>query len=391
MADSPPVETVVERAYFHVNNGGLTLSIVEVTRDGGGAEYRFKHELSMFSQKSESSFPLGTSDIVSWMNMALQRVSMKVAAAGHQGAYQPYDPANVTHMNGMEVETLASALRVAARFQRQAFEFPSPKALNEYLHEHPQADKSKHHVEQPGHDHKPEAKPPSEHGEGHGEHKPEAPKKSWGERLKSLGEKAKAFVQNAPGEVKKFVQDDAHRRQVLHTMHKAVEALPDKVYENAKHAVKHQIHEFKEAKEGIHAVLKGEKMSKEQKHAVKLVAFDVALTVATAAITGGFGTGLKGVALKSVEAFAKGLAKKIALNTVTHGLGNVTTLEELTHFGHGVHHTLEHFLTAADKGKKGDDQDLITAYITKLVADELDNLDPDTLAEAIEEAASAKD
>lgn len=357
-----PVETILERAYFHIENGGLTLSIVEVKPGGGGTpnEYRFKHELSMHGQTAESSFVLGSSGIVGWMNMALQRVSMKVASIHYDGrSLLPFDKPDVTHANGVEVEKQASLLRIVARYQR-AFEFPTPRALHDYLHEHPQADKALHSVQ---------------------EHVKEKVK-SWGERLKSLGAAAKKFIDNAPERVKKFVEDDAHRRHVLHAMHETLENLPENLYANAKKAVKHEAREFATATQGIKAVLRGEKMSDEQKKAVKAVAFDVALTVATAAVTGGLGAGLKGFASKTAESFAKSLAKRVALRSVSHGLSNATTTEELRHFGHGI----KHVLTAADS--QGDDSDLITAYITKVVADELENLDLDTLAEALEDAAS---
>ena len=74
--------------------------------------------------------------------------------------------------------TSAMSFRVAARYQ-MATEFPSDKALKEYLREHPQADRSKHTVS----DGKEEAQPE---------------KKSLKERLtqalKSVPEKAKRFV-----------------------------------------------------------------------------------------------------------------------------------------------------------------------------------------------------
>lgn len=256
--------------------------------------------------------------------------------------------------------------RIAARYQR-ATEFASPEALRDYLREHPGADPKNHSVRKP-----------EEHGHE------EAPRQSFRDRLKSLGAKAKSFVSNLPTEAKKFVQDDAHRRTVLMQMHKTLTELPEKTLTNAKHAVKHEIHEFRTAGEGIRAVLRGEKMTKEQKKAVKLVAFDVALTVATVAVSGGLAAGAKGMAVKTVEAFSKALAKKLALNAVTHGLGNVVTLEELGHFGHGIHN-LVHHLTAAEK--KGDDRDLIVAYVTKIVSDQVRNLSPDVLAEALEEAS----
>jgi flagellar hook-basal body complex protein FliE len=267
------------------------------------------------------------------------------------------------------------SLRVAARYQRAfqptSIEFTSPEAMRDYMKQHPAADPANHSVKKPG-EHQPE-------------HETEAKKPSFSERLKSISQKAKSFLSNAPAEIQKFVHDDAHRRGVLTSMSKKLEDLPAKVYENAKHAIKHEIHEFKTAGEGIKAVLKGDKMTPEQKKAVKLVAFDVALTVATVAITGGLGAGLKGVAMKSAQSFTTAMAKKIALNTVTHGLGNLTTVEELGHFGHGVAEVLERVLHAAEKDQ--DERDIMVAYITKLVSDEIKGLDADSMAEALEGAS----
>lgn len=268
------------------------------------------------------------------------------------------------------------SLRVAARYQRAfqptSIEFTSPEAMRDYMKQHPAADPANHSVKKPG-----------EHEKGESGH--EAPKQTFSERLKSISAKAKSFLSNAPAEIKKFVQDDAHRRGVLTSMSKKLEDLPAKVYENAKHAIKHEIHEFKTAGEGIKAVLKGEKMTPEQKKAVKVVAFDVALTVATVAVTGGLGAGLKGVAVKSAQSFTTALAKKIALNTVTHGLGNLATVEELGHFGHGVAEVLERVIHAAEKDQ--DERDMMVAYITKIVGDEIKGLDADSMAEALEGAS----
>ena len=281
------------------------------------------------------------------------------------------------------VSTLA--LRIAARYL-QATEFNSPEALRDYLKEHPQADKSKHTVK------KPEKDAPK-HEEGEHEEHEEGPRKTFKERLDSLSTKAKSFLSNVPSEVKKFISHDAHRRHKLHAMHKVVESLPARVYTNAKKAIKHELHEFKTAGHGIKAVLKGEKMTAGQKRALKTVAFDVALTVATVAVTSGLGTGgltvgLKGLASKSAHSFATALAKKLALKALSHGLGNLTTVEELGHFGHGVVKTVGRFLSASEGEKEeANMDDIMTVFVMKLVADEIDNLDPDTLAEALEEAA----
>jgi hypothetical protein len=281
-------------------------------------------------------------------------------------------------------------LRVAARYYRAvyetAMEHATPEALREYLHEHPNADPRNHHVKK----HEHAGGHPEEHAEGHPKEHAEAPKKSWKERMHSLSAKAKSFLSNAPSEIKKFVSDDTHRRGVLLSMHKSLVNLPKKAYENAKHAVKHEVKEYKEAVSGIKAVLKGGKMTREQKKAVKVIAFDVALTVATVCVTGGLAAGAKGVAAKTAHSFTTALAKKLAMNAVTDGLGNLVTVEELGHFGHGVAHTLHHVLTAAEKDEaKGDDRDLVVAYITKIVADQVKDMDPDIVADALDEVETA--
>jgi parvulin-like peptidyl-prolyl isomerase len=112
--------------------------------------------------------------------------------------------------------------------------------------------------------------------------------------------------------------------------------------------------------------------------------------VALAAITGGLSVGVTGLAAATFSNFASSIAKKVALNAVTHGLGNAVKVQELGHLGHGVFEHLLGAVTAAEKAQaQGDDQDLLAAYVTKLVQDELKNIDPDMLAEAIEEAAKS--
>ena len=275
--------------------------------------------------------------------------------------------------------------RVASRFV-EAMEHTSPEALRDYLREHPGADKSKHTVKKPERAEPSKDKPEEKsEGKGHGDSHGEG--KSWKDRLKSLSDKAKTFVKEAPTAVKSFIEDEGYRKKAVSSAKETLKNLPKKTFEAAKHSIKHEVEEFKTAAEGVHTVLKGGKMTKEQKHAVKVVAFDVALTVAVAAVSGGLAAGAKGLATKSASVFAHSMAKKIALNTVTHGLGNVVTVEELGHFGHGVAHLFRH---AADEKKKPDDRDLMTAYITKLVSDEMERISPEMLAEAVEEAAKGE-
>lgn len=368
-----PVEKIVERAYFHVGNGGLTLSIVEVkpAGDGAPAEWRFKHELSLFGQKAESSFPLGSSEIVSWMNMALQRVSMRVAAAMSERSFQPFEAPDVSHMDGQK---LASALRVVARFQRQGFEFPSPEALQKYLHEHPQADKSKHTVKE--HEDKPEGKKEPE-------------KKSWGERLKSLGDKAKKFLSEAPKAVKQFVEDEKYRNQVIANATETLRTAPEKMIHRVVDAAKEEVHEFKEAGAGIKKVFKGVKPSEEESKAMTKVAMHMAIGIAAATLAGG------GAPLAMGAAFGKALARKIALKAIRRSFEHVHTMGEVGEIGHGLSELMEKLATTPvptvgevmHGAKEPDPHEALARMVAAAVAKELQDIDPDDMAAALEEVA----
>ena len=278
------------------------------------------------------------------------------------------------------------AHRIVARYKAAtspvAMEFDTPEAMHKYLQEHPGADPANHSVKK--HD---KASPEGEGGEseqGEGHHKKKlVPKKTFTERLKSMSSKAHDFVKNAPATVQKFIHDDAFRRETLTKMSEHVANLPEKTLAHVKHAIKHEAKEFQTAYHGVKAVLKGGKMTPEQKHAVKEVCFDAAVAVALTAVTGGFGGGATGAVGSVAHHFASSIAKKIALNAVTHGLGNLVKVQELAHLGHGVFEHVLEAVTAAEKQTQGDDKDLLAAYVTKLVQNELKNLDPDTLAEAI--------
>jgi hypothetical protein len=114
---TPPVEHVLEQAYFHINNGGMTLSIIEIDHEGT-KEYRFKHVLSSFAQSMESSFPLGNTDIVSWLTMALNRISMRVAGLDSERSWQPFESASVSVKDGMDLRQASMNLRIVDRFTK---------------------------------------------------------------------------------------------------------------------------------------------------------------------------------------------------------------------------------------------------------------------------------
>lgn len=277
----------------------------------------------------------------------------------------------------------AIVLRVAARHQ-MAFEFPSPKALKNYLKEHPKADKSKHTVQ-------PKAEPDSKDApKAEPEHK-EAPKRSWKDVLKGVSEAAVSFVKSSPKAVRDFVSDEGFRRDALMKAHTAVVNAPEAFVKGVIREAKHEAKEIKEAGHGLSAVLRGKKMTEEQKHALKKVATHVAIATAATALTGGLALGAAGLAKGTAGAFVSSLAKKVALRSVSQQLGALPTVEELGHAGHGAAHTVkhlfDHFTTHLASGEELDPEDVFAAFVAAAVAKGLKELDPDTVAEAIEDAA----
>lgn len=289
-----------------------------------------------------------------------------------------------------ESKSAGVAIRVAARFQ-QAMEFDSPEALKKYLHDHPDADKSKHTVKKPeqgapkGDQAPPEAKDDHKKDDhGHGE----KPKTSWKDFAKGLSQKAKAFVQKAPEAVKSFVNDEQYRAKALMSAHEQISKAPGAFVRRVIEEGKHEAKEIKQAGEGIVAVLKGGKMSHEQKHALKAVATHVAIATAATALTGGLGIGAAALAKGTAGAFAQSLAKKIALKAITPSLGALPTIEELGHAGHGAAHIFQHFTQhlAAEGKKDPTPEEAFEAFIAAIVADGLKDLDAETLKAALEDA-----
>jgi hypothetical protein len=285
-------------------------------------------------------------------------------------------------------------LRVVARYL-QATEFSSPEALKEYLKEHPGADKSKHTVAKPEEAKKPEAEKEPHAEKEHGEQKP---KKSWKERFKGLTEAAVSFVKNAPKVTKQFIEEDAFRRKTLMSAHKTLTEAPKKMVQNLVETAKHEVKEFKEAGAGIKAVIKGGKMNDHQRKAFKAVATHLAIGAAAAALTAsGVGT--------AMGVFAKGMARHIAMKSVTKALGHLHVIEELEHIGHGVTHFLSHlasdqqspeavfqrYVVAAEQGKDLDPDEIMGNFVTAAVAKEMQGFSDEDLEKVMNDVASEKD
>lgn len=198
------------------------------------------------------------------------------------------------------------------------------------------------------------------HGDGHGK------AKSWKEKFKDLGDKAKSFMDKAPKAVKQFVEDPDFRKKSVKDMADSVAKAPAKYAKAVLDTAKHEVKEFKEAGAGIKAVLKGGKMDEHQKKALKAVTTHMALGIAAAALTASG-------PLAAAGTFGKGLAKHIAMKAVSNSLGSLHMLEELGHVGHGIKHVLH--LAAEDKDVKDSDvDDVLMKYVSALVVAEIQKI-----------------
>jgi hypothetical protein len=285
------------------------------------------------------------------------------------------------------------ALKVAARFQT-AYEFTSPEALRTYLHDHPDADKSKHTVKKPGehqekkHEDSKEKGKAEDKGESHEEHGEKKPKSSWKDVMKGLSSKAISFVKKAPEQVQKFLNDETHRSKTLMGAHKALMEAPGKYVKNAFEAAKHEVKEFKEAGEGIKAWMSGKEMSHHQKDAFKKVATHVAIAAAAGALGAGLGAGAAALTKGIMGSFVSSTAKKIAIKAVTNRLQHLPTFEEVGHIGHhGVELVSTLFEKLAEETPKPDADEFMQMLIAAAVAKEIKELEPETIQEALEEAS----
>lgn len=171
--------------------------------------------------------------------------------------------------------------------------------------------------------------------------------------------------------------DEKFRRDSLMAAHKALTEAPEKMTKAVIDTAKHEVHEFKEASAGVKAVLKGGKMSDEQKHAFKTVATHMAIGLSAAALTA---TGPLAIA----GTFGKGLARHIAAKAVSNALGHLHVLDELGHIGHGVQHVLDKLAAEVDPEKA------MANFVAAAVAKELNKLEDDDV-KAVAEGMDGED
>lgn len=258
-------------------------------------------------------------------------------------------------------------------------EHPSDEARKDYLKEHPKADPSNHTVLK-----QEEPKAPSEEPKNPTEEVVE-PKPSSGAKaknfLRGLSSKAQAFIASSSAEAQKFIADSDHRKKTLVSAAKAIKGSPKTYAQRILETAKHEVHEFKEAGEGVGAVIKGGKMTPKQKKAVRTVAIHMGIAVAAAALTS---TGV----LAGAAALGKGLAQKIALKAAARALENIHLAQEVSHIGHGSH-ALVHLFTAAtkDKAARVSPEEVLAILVTQSVTKELENFSDEDLVATLEESS----
>jgi hypothetical protein len=208
--------------------------------------------------------------------------------------------------------------------------------------------------------------------------KEEKPKPSWKDKLKGLGDKAKAFMEKAPAKVQQFVSDPDTRKKALTDATDALKKAPAKYAKSLVETAKHEVKEFKAAGEGIKAVLKGGKMNDHQKKAFKTVVTHVAIGVAAAALTASG-------PLAAAGAFGKGLAKHIAMKAAAKSLGSIHVLQELGHIGHGLEGILGHL---ASEDKEPNVDDVLGKYVSALVAKEIEGMTDEDVTKALKDLDS---
>ena len=264
----------------------------------------------------------------------------------------------------------AIARRVARRVV--ARDFPSEKALEKYLRDHPNADRKKHQVAD--HDEKG-SEGESDHGDRDDDHDDEGMLSRLKGALKGLASKLKG----APKDVQKFVADPKHRKEALGKGVQAMKKAPRKYFSQLAKVAKHEVHEFKTAGQGLKAVMSGDKPSAEQKKAIKAVAVHMGITVAAAVLT----TATPALATMAV---GKAMGKHMALKAALKVLGDLHVLEEVGHIGHGVGHvlqTLTKFAAEEDDDEKASPEELLAALVMKHLGELMQDIDDDTLAEAM--------
>jgi hypothetical protein len=209
--------------------------------------------------------------------------------------------------------------------RKTAMDFDTPEDMKEYLDEHPDADKSLHHVKPTT---KPTSNKPENKSENKSENKPTDKAKNWLSKIKDKYTKTKASimesVEKAPETVHKFVLDADYRKEKMSKAVSDFKQTPKKLFDTAISSAKSKVKELKQAGFAMKKLVKGEKPDKEELRALYSTAFFVAGTV----IGGVAGGSIMG-ATSFGNSFASHIGNKVISNLVktaieTTGKGLVT-------------------------------------------------------------------
>jgi hypothetical protein len=250
------------------------------------------------------------------------------------------------------------------REMRIARECATKDELEQYLKDHPKADKSKHTVKGEG---TPKEEKPKE------EKKPKKTiKKTVKEKTKEVKEKiersveerlnemknlsnvAKANIESLPQKSKEILIDPEKRKEA---MQKSAKTLREKSVQFGKKLVKEFKHEVKEAGSGVKKILKGEKPNKAEVKAIATLAVEVGAAAAVAS---------SGGAMIGAGYLGKSLIKHTVLSAINPWLGNIYILGQAVDLASKI---------ASEEEKELSDKELTAIIVTsvmEVVADQLE-------------------
>ena len=269
--------------------------------------------------------------------------------------------------NMMQMVTLLVNTRAPAKPRKKSAKvWDTEEAKEKYLSEHKNADPANHKVRSNGspkgkkeedkkikkkkNEDDPSGKKPS----GDSDEK----KPSVRERIKDLGSKIKESVENAPAEVKKLTTDENYRNEKLTAIADGIKAAPGKIGKSIAESAKAEVKEIKHGGKAIGKLVKGEKLNKEDKHAIYAVGVYAAGT-ALAAATGG---GAAGAAIALAHSFKLHVAIKAVHTMADEGFLGFEAFHTISHALDAISH-----VAAEDGGDEERNQEVLVNWITAAV------------------------
>src|SRR5512142_468064 len=111
---TPNETTVLEEAYFHISNGGLTLKVVQDPAYTGSSRFNWTMahltaEMNSFGVPLEVSIPLGSPEIVYWLHEVMGRLLGDMCQQPNSGRYFHFGdprmgPGSDIHPGSVQIE-----------------------------------------------------------------------------------------------------------------------------------------------------------------------------------------------------------------------------------------------------------------------------------------------